>query len=185
VNPLLALDVHVLHALYAARQMQWVFASIWVSELGRATTVLGLAAALALLLSLRRRFALAQGLVLSVVTSGIATFILKGLVARARPPQEYWAYAETWYSFPSAHAAMSVAFWGFVAYIVFRTVRHRSVRALALFLTALLILAVGFSRLYLGVHYLSDVVAGYMLGGACLSLGIWATRSLSRDRMSA
>lgn len=177
--------MRVLEALYALREPTWVLAAIYVSELGEWYTIIGLAVALALILALRKRFALAQGLLLSVATSGIATFFLKGLVARARPPQEFWAYTETWYSFPSAHAAMSLAFYGFVIYIAWRMTRAKSARLATTIIAASLILIIGFTRLYLGVHYLTDVLGGYLVGVACLWLGMWSERILRHDRISS
>lgn len=179
MNPLHTLDMLVLTHLAALQKMPWISVAIWVSELGRATTVYLCVAALALVLLLKRRFALAQGIILSVATSGIATLILKGLIARPRPPKTYWAYHEVWYSFPSAHAALVVALYGFLAFMVWRMACSRAMRYLAITTAIALILAIGFTRIYLGVHYLSDIFAGYVLGSACLYLGIWATRTLA------
>ena len=176
--------MQVLQALYAARETHVVLVSIYVSELGEWYTTLGIAVILALRLAMREKFATAQAILLSVVTSSIATLILKSVIARPRPPQEFWAYGETWYSFPSAHAAMSLALYGFIAYIAWRTPARKSVRRIVTSLMIALILTIGFTRLYLGVHYLSDVVAGYLLGGACLWLGIWSERILKHDKIA-
>ncbi len=182
---LLPFDWTVLIALTSHQTYGWIIAAIIVSELGRATTIALLTLALALYLGLKRHFILMQGLVLAVATSGIMTFLLKGAVARPRPPMQYWAYHEIWWSFPSAHSALSMAFYGFVAYIALRTTHSKSLRILALTFAAALILIIGFTRLYLGVHYLSDVLGGYLLGATCVWLGIWAARSLERGSMSA
>ncbi len=177
--------MHVLQTLYALREPHWVLAGIYVSEFGEWYTVGGIAVILALWLSLRERFSLAQGVLLAVVTSGIATFILKGLIARPRPPKEFWAYGELWYSFPSAHAAISLALYGFILYIVWRTAAAKRTRLIVAFIMAVLILLIGFSRLYLGVHYLSDVLAGYLLGSACVWLGVWSERILRHGKITS
>ena len=172
--------MRVLGALYALREPTWVMAAIWVSELGEWYTIGGLAVALALWLVLKEKFALAQGVLLTVVTSGIATLIIKDVVARPRPPEQYWAYTETWYSFPSAHASMSLAFFGFLAYLTWHSGASRAWRIASIVVAVVLVLIIGFSRLYLGVHYFSDVLGGYLLGAACLWLAIWTTRTLQR-----
>ncbi len=97
-----------------------------------------------------------------------------------RPPESFFAYLETGYSFPSAHAAMSFACYGFIVYLVWRSATSQSFRTIAVLGLSVLIGAIGFSRLYLGVHYLSDVVGGYALGAACVWLAIWTTRILGR-----
>jgi undecaprenyl-diphosphatase len=182
--PLIAsLDMRVLAALYTLRDPLAVQAGIAISELGTWYTTLGIAAVVALSLALKYRFALAQGILLTAATSGIGVFFLKGLVARPRPPEQFWAYHETWYSFPSGHAAMSLAVYGFVAYIVWKTGGTRLARIVWPLCMTALVLIIGFLRLYLGVHYLSDVIGGYVLGALCLSLGIWSERTLSRDTM--
>lgn len=173
----------MLQALYAIRDPHWVWAAIVISEFGEWYTTAGLALALALLLALRERFALAQGLLLSVVTSALGTFFLKSIIARPRPPVHFWAYTEYWYSFPSAHAAMSLALYGFMAYIALRLGTKRTSR-IALAAATLLVLCIGFTRLYLGVHYPSDILGGYLLGAACVWLGIWTEQILSRGKIS-
>lgn len=74
------------------------------------------------------------------------------------------------YSFPSGHALVSLAVYGALALVLARELSSNGRRALLFAGVALLVLAIGFSRLYLGVHYLSDVLAGYAAGIAWLSL---------------
>ena len=77
---------------------------------------------------------------------------------------------ESTYSFPSGHALVSLAVYGSIALVLARYVSATRRRALLLGGTALLVIAIGFSRLYLGVHFLSDVLAGYAAGAAWLAL---------------
>ncbi len=72
------------------------------------------------------------------------------------------------YSFPSGHSIISVAFYGyFTTYLI----EHNRPKKLMFFLCSLFILGIGFSRIYLGVHYFSDVLAGYSLGAFALGIG--------------
>jgi membrane-associated phospholipid phosphatase len=171
-------DGYVLQSLYALRDPSAVTAFIWVSTLADAITIGGLALALTLWLVLRRKFALAQGVVLSVVASAIAAELFKVIFARARPPMSFWAYTETGYSFPSAHATLAMAFYGFLAFMIWQSDLKPVWRRAAVAVAVAVILLIGFSRLYLGVHYLSDVLGGYVLGAVCLWLAIKTTTML-------
>jgi membrane-associated phospholipid phosphatase len=96
---------------------------------------------------------------------------LKGLIDRPRPEAQHLVEAGS-LSFPSGHAMSSIAFFGFLIYLVWRLISTLWVRWLLSLLLALLILLIGFSRVYLGVHYPSDILAGYAAGGACLAVFI-------------
>jgi membrane-associated phospholipid phosphatase len=77
---------------------------------------------------------------------------------------------ESTYSFPSGHALVSLAVYGSVALVLAQRMPTRGKQVLVLATAAGLVLAIGFSRLYLGVHFLSDVLAGYSAGAAWLAL---------------
>lgn len=93
---------------------------------------------------------------------------LKAFFARERPTFANPLVVERFYSFPSGHAMLSMICYGLLAYFVLQRVRHNGLRALVLVLALVFIAMIGFSRLYLGVHFFSDVVAGYLAGGAWL-----------------
>ena len=97
--------------------------------------------------------------------------------------------SESTFSFPSGHALVSLAVYGAIALVLARRLSTNGRRALLFAGVAVLVLAIGFSRLYLGVHFLSDVLAGFAAGIAWLSLLYLAleTRSIytSRYRASA
>lgn len=95
---------------------------------------------------------------------------LKELFARPRPLGEHLTYAAG-FSFPSGHAMISTAFYGFLAYLALRFLPGRSGKILASVLVAIIFL-IGLSRVYLNVHYFSDVLAGFLLGGIILLLFI-------------
>jgi len=76
------------------------------------------------------------------------------------------------FSFPSGHATIAVALFGFLSYIIIREYQSWRVKVNIFFTTLLLIILIGFSRIYLGVHYVSDVWEGYLLGALWLIIGI-------------
>ena len=166
-----ALDARLLDSLYALRDPNLVQFFIWASELGRTWTVYGLGSIAVLLLLLRKHVAYAVGLGVSLAASGFGVLLIKGLVERPRPPEELQAYMEIWYSFPSAHATLSAALYGFLALLAWHTVKRKSWRLLTAGFFIVLVIFVSFSRIYLGVHYPSDVLAGVLLGGVCVWLG--------------
>jgi membrane-associated phospholipid phosphatase len=135
-------------------------------------TVLLVAAALgaAVLLWARGDRADAAFVGLAFAGSALVTFALKVLFERPRPAFQDESLNLNTFSFPSGHASASVAVYGAFAIIILRDVRTRRGRALVLGTLAILLALVGFSRIYLGAHFLSDVLAGYSLGTAWLMI---------------
>lgn len=88
--------------------------------------------------------------------------ILKHIVQRPRPT-EFRLIDESGYSFPSGHSMVSAAFYGLLIYIIFKKVRNTYLKTFLISLLVLLIIAIGTSRIYLGVHYTSDVLAGFLI----------------------
>lgn len=100
----------------------------------------------------------------SVLGSGIMTVITKLLVDRTRPNIDYALYFEKGASFPSAHAALIFSLCGFLIYYTWRLRSSVMFKIFIISILSLVIVLIGFSRLYLGVHFLSDVLAGYLVG---------------------
>lgn len=105
-----------------------------------------------------------QAITLSIAAIGAVslTCFLKLLFGRARPDLWNWIINVGQHSFPSGHAMVSIVIYGFMGYILAKEFPQCRGRIFAL--TVILIIAIGFSRLYLGVHWPTDVVAGYAIG---------------------
>lgn len=99
-------------------------------------------------------------------------FLLKELFSRPRPVEAMIIGIKN-YSFPSGHALISLTFYGLLMLIACRYIISKKTRHLVVFLFSALILLIGFSRIYLRVHYTTDVVAGYMFGYGWLILCIY------------
>lgn len=87
---------------------------------------------------------------------------LKFLFMRHRP-FDIALIKEVGYSFPSGHASMSLAFYGFLIYLVWTRFTNKTNRYFLIFILSCIIILIGVSRIYLGVHYFSDVLGGYLI----------------------
>lgn len=97
---------------------------------------------------------------------------IKHIVRRPRP-NVLRLVSESGYSFPSGHSMISVAFYGLVIYFVYKNINNKYLKWALISLLSLLILTIGFSRIYVGVHYFTDVVGGFFLALAYLIVYIY------------
>ena len=139
----------------------------WLDEPMRLVTALGYNAVLPLLaVSVFLFYSAGWKLsaVLLVISTGgsvVLTTVLKSVFQRARPELFDSGYDASFYSFPSGHATVAVGFYGMLTVILAYRLRGRARWAVA-FSGTLVVLLIGFSRLYLGVHYPTDILAGYL-----------------------
>ena len=106
-------------------------------------------------------------------------FLLKYTFHRKRPAVPLLDQAAG-LSFPSGHALMSVTFYGLIIYIVFKTYRDKDWKWIVIALLLLLILVIGTSRVYLRVHYASDVLAGFCIGFLWLVFAVWMLNRIEK-----
>lgn len=88
--------------------------------------------------------------------------LLKNIVERPRP-EGYRLITETGYSFPSGHSMISAAFYGLIIYFIWKNVKDKKLKYISCALLGILIVLIGISRIYLGVHYASDVIGGFTI----------------------
>lgn len=88
--------------------------------------------------------------------------LLKYILQRPRPT-EYRIINESGYSFPSGHSMVSIAFYGYLIYLIYKYAKNKYVKWTSIILLSILIGLIGLSRIYLGVHYTSDVLAGFLI----------------------
>src|SRR5450830_2042380 len=166
-DPLVQFDHVVFTALQHLRGAWADQVMIIATELGSATVALAVIAAVALLLALKRCWRTLAYWLTAVGFAQALVWILKLTLGRARPIAMYAGMEQ--YSFPSGHAASSIVLYGFLAVLLARDKSPR-IRSAITLVTALLVGLVSFSRLYLGAHWLSDVLASLSLGTAWVAL---------------
>lgn len=169
-GPIIAADARVENLLYAFRDFELVKIFTWITVLAKGKIIISFAVTTSIILWLWKRKSYIIPLWVTIVGSGLSNLIGKTAFHRHRP--EAALYAENTFSFPSGHSTIAAAFFGFIIYILLRRARKWEFKINIFFGGLALILAVGLSRLYLGVHFLSDVWGGYLLGLLWLVVGI-------------
>jgi undecaprenyl-diphosphatase len=156
-----------------------------VTALGSIEVIVLLGVVEAAFLAWRRRWLFLGSWLAAVAGSAVLNQLLKGLFARPRPHFDHPLLVETSYSFPSGHAMESFVVYGMLAYFAVLALRTWESRVGVVLGAALLVVLIGFSRMYLGVHYFSDVIAGYAAGGVWLSALITGVETIRRSKKEA
>ena len=146
-----------------------VFAAL--TRLGDTSTLTGLCIGVAIALFAIGRRWLAVGWVVAIAGNGLLNLTLKQIYGRVRPMDPNGFMLETGFSFPSGHSSGSVVAYGMLAYVALRLLPARW-QLPTLAVAVALAFTVGASRLFLGVHFASDVIAGFASGAAWLAVCI-------------
>jgi membrane-associated phospholipid phosphatase len=146
-----------------------------VTNLGNIFLVVTVAIMIGIILSIRKSWWRLFSLFLAVAIGQAVLNILKVVFQRPRPRTEMFVFS---YSFPSGHVFSATVIYGFCIYLTFCFVTSATVKWIVSALLFLLILLIGFSRIYLGVHWLSDTLAGYVTGFAWLLFCIFFAKTV-------
>ena len=138
-----------------------VFARVCSAMGSEALAVIGVV--LLVVLGVKRRWGAAVALFVTTLGAQFLNDVLKDVFQRTRPAPVVGIIPSQSFSFPSGHAMVAAAFYGYLAYLSWNLLRGWQ-RWLAVSGLLILVFLIGLSRLYLGVHYLTDVVAGYIAG---------------------
>jgi len=180
-SPIVGADRRIINLVATLRTPTLDEVMLFITFLGNGQTIVVLALVAIGTALLARRNAAAALMLLSLVGSSLTFSLVKLLVARPRPLLETARIVQGGLSFPSGHAVVSATFYGTVAYFLARSAKHEAVKIVVGLCAALLLFLIGLSRIYLGVHYPSDVVAGWIAGLFWLVLvaladHVWAQR---------
>ena len=173
-DPLTQFDVTLLNRVHGHATPAGYAIFNAITLLGSPVTMSVLAVGVGLLLAARRQWILLGGWLAAFAGGGLLDAVLKLVIQRPRPPYAGAFLHHYSWSFPSGHAMGSLIGYGMLAYVlVVLWIHPRRTQISVALGAALLIGAIGLSRLYLGVHYFSDVVGGYAAGllwlSACIS----------------
>jgi membrane-associated phospholipid phosphatase len=170
-----------LHSRTTTQTVQfWRFMSLFGSQIVIVVTTI-----VALYYAYRRRWLHLLMWLVAVIGGQILNVLLKEVFARPRPVfANPWA-TEITASFPSGHAMISMIFYGMLAYFLVIAVENVRTRIVIVFVATLMVVLIGISRMYLGVHYFSDVLAGFAAGGVWLGICLSATELIRQWRQPA
>jgi len=153
---------------------------IIITDIGFGTSYIVIVAITLLLLAYLKRWREWGALTICLAGGALLSFLLKILFHRTRPDL-FRVVQETGYSFPSGHALATMCFYGMVAFLIMRIIDSWRGRLIVMTLAVVLSILIGISRIYLGVHYPTDVIAGYAAGSMwlafCISLLMWWERA--------
>jgi len=183
----LKFDLRVREAIHSLASGPLTNVMLVVTQLGSSLVLVPLGGLLIwrLLAADRKRAALI--FIAACVGAAALSEVLKLAFRRTRP-LAYFGYAEpTTYSFPSGHSIMSACFYGIVAAVLTANIQSRGKRAAIWVGAVLMALSIGFSRVYLGVHYPTDVLAGYAtaviwVGTVRAGYEVWRRRRRKRSQ---
>lgn len=167
---LVRLDEAIHQGTGAIRTDGMVVVFSWITDLGGSAALIAVTLVTTGLLWAHGRASVVAPLWLTVLGSQLTTLAGKYTLARPRP--EFAADVAAFTpSFPSGHATSAMAVYGFIGYVIARDAAMTRQRFEIVYWTAVLIGLIGFSRMLLGVHYTSDVAAGFLVGGFWLLVG--------------
>jgi undecaprenyl-diphosphatase len=179
-------DLRIANLLAYFRSPELTKVFLWITLLGKWQIIIGSAIIVSIILWLWKKRDYILYLWLALAADEIFNYLGKLLVHRNRPVNP--VYLENSFSFPSGHAMVAVIFYGFLAYIFIRHVKNWKHKVNIFFGSLVIVITIGFSRLYLGVHFVSDVWGGYLLGFLILMTAIvlyewrqWRKRSVEHE----
>lgn len=158
--------------------------AIYVTDFGDTITIIAITFILVLFLLVLQKWQTGLWLGLSVaVGAGGLNAIIKNIYQRPRPDQIEHLVEQGGYSFPSGHSMASLILYGSILFLFLKITKNRQLKWLLGFIMTVLIVAVGLSRIYLGVHYPSDVIAGFSLGLSwlCMTIAIYGQKATRLD----
>ena len=174
-------DQKVSDLLFSVRNQALSEIFYTITQLGTRAAVLIIGGIITLFLLLKKRYLTIVSFWLVIIGAGLSVDYGKTFFSRTRPIGIAF-YPEHNFSFPSGHTTTATTLFGLCAYLAFIHVKNFNYRNIIIGLALLIIVLVGISRIYLGVHYLSDVIAGLLLGVMWLLLGVSLTEMLLQQK---
>ena len=151
-----------------------------ITNFGGAYWLIGLSLGLLLIIKNKK---IGISIFLNLVLSAVTNYTLKQIFQRPRPIG-YRIIEESGYSLPSGHSMVSMAFYGYIIYLIYKYIKNQYIKWSLIVLLGLLIISIGISRVYLGVHYTSDVIAGFLISIPYLIIYTTIINSIIENKMN-
>ncbi|OHA47323.1 MAG: hypothetical protein A2541_01910 [Candidatus Taylorbacteria bacterium RIFOXYD2_FULL_36_9] len=171
-NFIISTDTKIIHLLYISRTDMLVNLFYFITLFAESITIIIFSIILSVFLWIKRQHIYLFFLWFTLIIGEGLTFFGKHIFQRERPDISLQAITEDSFSFPSGHATIVILFYGFLVYLIIKKQKSLKIQIITLFLFIVAVILIDFSRLYLGVHYLSDVLAGNLVGLITLLLSI-------------
>ena len=162
------LDDKIYYMLFNMQSPFLTKTMIIISFLASALTLIALSIALIIILKEKKY---SRSISLNLILVYILSYVLKYIFRRPRPGRIQFV-TEKGFGFPSGHVMVSFAYYGFIIYLVYKNIQNKKIRNTVITLLSILLFLVGISRVYLGVHYVTDVLGAYVFGFIYLFLFI-------------
>ena len=143
-----------------------------ITNLGGIPTLFFIALFLSVIFFICKKRKWGIAVLLNLLMSSTIYIVLKNIFQRPRPEAVEQLISETGHSFPSGHTTNNVAFYGFAIYLIYENIKNKKLRNILFLLLGIMPILIGFSRIYLRVHYFSDVLAGIIVGSISVTLFI-------------
>ena len=174
-------DLSIYNFIYGLNSPGLTMCMRVISSLGSAIVII--TALLCIFLLFKDKKIFLQFFTLTIVTK-VINHIIKIIVKRERPNVLTSISVESGYSFPSAHTMISTVFYGFIIYLIMKNVKNKKIKNISIISLFIIIFLIGISRIYLGVHYATDVIFGFIFGFIILFIFINLIYKKSRKNIS-
>lgn len=144
-----------------------------ITKLGNELTVITITLILFVIMSNDNKYLLLN----NVVSTGIINQVLKRIIKRPRP-LHLKLIKQGGFSFPSGHAMISIGLYGILIYIIHNNIKNKKIKVILEVILSLIIILIGMSRIYVGVHYPSDIIAGYCIAIALIPINIMILKKI-------
>ena len=152
------------------RDISIIKVMLFITMFGNEKVIILLSIAAIIIFVIYKKKSYISPFLISIAGSVATTWSIKYLLHRPRPYEAY--YQAIGFSFPSGHSTIAVAFYGFITYAFISNLKGIKLKLNALIIGLIIIMLIGVSRIYLDVHYASDVWAGYLIGALWLIIAI-------------
>lgn len=169
-DPLVEADSRIMNLISSLRDIQTAKLFLFFTYLGNIQVIASLGVVVLLVLALSGKWRMAKLFFASVISGEFLYYFIKILIHRTRPDISFSLIPRDGYAFPSGHATSAMVFYGMLGFLLWHIFRKRWQKIFITLLVMGIIFMVGFSRIYLGVHWTSDVLAGWSLGLVILIL---------------